>query len=178
MITINLQQELYQTEDGKKILGCIQCGACSASCPLSDQMDHAPREIFALVRDGDMKAVLSSNTPWFCVSCYQCMVRCPQEIPVTNIMYRLKRMSLQAGLFPKSHKMPDLYKIFNHDVARYGKVTGSLLMSKYGVKHPMDMLSKTGTGLELFKKKRFDFSPQKMTHPEKIRKLLKRKVKV
>ncbi|RJP44114.1 MAG: heterodisulfide reductase [Desulfobacteraceae bacterium] len=169
------QQRLYETPGGREILGCIQCGTCSASCPLTDQMDHAPRELFALVRDGAMEEVLRSNTPWFCVSCYQCMVRCPREIPVTDIMYALKRMAAEAGIFPKGHKMPGLYKIFNQDVARYGKITGSILMGRYGLRHPVDMASKMGTGLGLLKTRRFDFTPQKMVDPRKIAALLKRK---
>jgi heterodisulfide reductase subunit C len=169
------QQRLYETAGCREILGCIQCGTCSASCPLTDQMDHAPRELFALVRDGAMDEVLRSKTPWFCVSCYQCMVRCPREIPVTDIMYALKRMAVEAGIFPKDHKMPGLYKIFNQDVSRYGKITGSILMGRYGLRHPVDMASKMGTGLGLLKTRRFDFTPQKMVDPRKIAALLKRK---
>ncbi len=176
-LALQWQQRLYETPCGKEILGCIQCGTCSASCPLSDQMDHAPRELFALVRDGDMDEVLRSNTPWFCVSCYQCMVRCPRDIPVTDIMYALKQMAVDTGMFPRGHKMAGLYKIFNQDVARYGKITGSILMGRYGFRHPVDMASKMGIGLQLLKARRFDFTPQKMADPQKIADLLKAKAR-
>ena len=60
---------------------CIQCGTCGGSCPSADDMDHTPRD--ALRDDPGRHAdeVLRSNTPWMCVSCYHCVVRCPQERP-------------------------------------------------------------------------------------------------
>ena len=58
---------------------CIQCGTCGGSCPAAMDMDHTPRMLFAMLRAGMRDEVLRSNTPWICVSCYHCVVRCPQE---------------------------------------------------------------------------------------------------
>src|SRR5512136_2361568 len=81
---------------------CIQCGTCGGSCPSGADMDHTPRALFAMVKAGMDKEVLSSNTPWYCVSCYYCTVRCPQEIHVTDLMYTLKRYSIQKEYYKKS----------------------------------------------------------------------------
>ncbi|MCK7469238.1 MAG: heterodisulfide reductase-related iron-sulfur binding cluster [Desulfosudis oleivorans] len=96
--------------------------------PAGRCMDHAPRELFALLRDGDMEAVLTSNTPWYCVSCYQCMVRCPQEIPVTDIMYLLKQMAAERGLAPAGHKLLTLYRAFAREIEAHGRVSEALIM--------------------------------------------------
>ena len=175
MNNLQLQETFFQNAAAKKILQCIQCGTCSASCPLSDLMDHAPREIFALIRDGEMLEVLKSNTPWFCVSCYQCMPRCPKEIPVTDIMYLLKQMAITHHLAPKYHKMPDMYKAFGQDISRYGRVTASNLMARYGVKHPVDMLGKISLGMKLLKRKRLEILPQKVKGPNQLACMLERK---
>ena len=74
---------------------CLQCGSCGGSCPSAADMDYTPRALFALINAGDEEEVLDSNTPWFCVSCYTCMVRCPQQIPITDIMYTLKQMAIR-----------------------------------------------------------------------------------
>lgn len=155
-----LKQKFYKTAEAKKILKCIQCGSCSGSCPLSDQMDHAPRELFALIRDGEMTEVLKSNTPWFCVSCYLCMVRCPKKIPVTNLMYELKEMALEHGLAPSSNKLPDLYQAFNQLVEVNGKVTESMLMAIFGIKHPDVTLKNIPIALDLIARKRLELLPQ------------------
>ena len=41
--------------------------------------------------------VLSSNTMWCCVSCYFCTTRCPQQIPITDIMYALMKYAEVTG---------------------------------------------------------------------------------
>lgn len=170
-----LQNEFYRNAIGKKILSCIQCGTCSASCPLNGMMDHAPREIFALIRDGEMEEVLRSNTPWFCVSCYQCMPRCPREIPVTDIMYLLKQMATERHLFPDSLNMPDMYKAFSRDIEHHGRVTASSLMRRYGMKHPKDMLGKMSLGMKLLKRNRLELIPQQVRHPGRFAGLFRRK---
>jgi heterodisulfide reductase subunit C len=164
MIDHRLAHEFLQSPKGMKLLHCIQCGTCSGSCPLAHCMDHAPRELFALLRDGDMEAVLTSNTPWYCVSCYQCMVRCPQQIPVTDIMYMLKQMAAERGVFPTGHKLPDLYRAFSREIEAHGRVSEALVMARYGTRHPIDMLGKTGLGLKLLARRRLELIPHKTRH--------------
>jgi heterodisulfide reductase subunit C len=123
-------------------------------------MDHAPRELFALIRDGDMEAVLTSNTPWYCVSCYQCMARCPQQIPVTDIMYVLKQMAAERGLSPPGHKLPDLYRAFSREIEARGRVSEAWVMARYGTRHPIEMLGKAGLGLKLLTRGRLELAPR------------------
>ncbi len=168
------RQAFYDTDYGKKILTCIQCGTCSGSCPLADRMDYAPRGIFALIRDGDMKAALTSNTPWFCVSCYQCTVRCPQEIPVTDLMYELKQMAIEQGMTEASNKMPDMYQSFTRITEQQGRITEPLVMALYGLKHPGAAIRNAPLALKLLQRKRLDMVPQKIRDRKNIKKLLEK----
>lgn len=52
-------------------------------------MDHTPRQLFAMIRAGMHDEALKSNTPWICVSGYHCVVRCPQGVHITDVMYDL-----------------------------------------------------------------------------------------
>ena len=47
---------------GEKLFSCIQCGACSSTCPLSHHMDFTPRRIISMVREGFEEEVLGSFT--------------------------------------------------------------------------------------------------------------------
>ena len=86
------EEVIRETPGDSHLVMCIQCGTCGGSCPSGADMEHTPRAIFEMI-SADMKdEVLSSNTPWYCVACYYCMVRCPQDIHITDIMYTLKRM--------------------------------------------------------------------------------------
>jgi heterodisulfide reductase subunit C len=168
MDDLRLLDQFFADPDCRTIRRCIQCGTCSGSCPLGAAMDAAPRELFALIRDGDMPAALRANTPWFCVSCYQCMDRCPQQIPVADIMYRLKQMAVAAGSQPRSHKLPDFYRALADDIAANGRMTESHVMARYGMKHPVDAAANTKTAVKLLARRRLDLVPGRTRHPEQI----------
>ncbi len=161
MIDLGLQQEFYKNGSAKEIKKCIQCGTCSASCPLTERMDHSPRELFALIRDGEMAEVLESNTPWYCVSCYYCMTRCPKEIPVTDVMYTLKQKAVEMGTEPKDNKMPDIYRSFQSVVRRNGRMNEAMVMASCGLRYPSDTFLNIPLGLRLLKRRRLEFFPQK-----------------
>lgn len=99
---------------------CIQCGTCGGSCPSASAMDHTPRAIFAMLRAGMREEVLKSNTPWMCVSCYYCTVRCPQEIHITDVMYTLKNMALKSGVV-KHSTASDFSRTFINFVENFGR---------------------------------------------------------
>ena len=40
---------------------CIQCGTCGGSCPSAADMDHTPRELFAMIRAGMRDEVLAQQ---------------------------------------------------------------------------------------------------------------------
>ena len=50
--------------DREKLLTCIQCGTCTASCPTAYAMDYTPRQLWRLVQLGLKEEVLSSNSFW------------------------------------------------------------------------------------------------------------------
>lgn len=169
---VDLKLIFFEKFGGRKILKCIQCGTCSASCPLSAQMDHAPRELFALIRDGEIVTALRSKSLWYCVSCYYCIVRCPQEIPVTDLIYALKQMAVKHGLCPAEHKLPDMYNSFIRVVERYGRVNEPVLMARYALSHPEDALGSLPMALRMFIKRRLDLFPSRVRQPDRIARLL------
>jgi len=86
-----------RVDGGDRLNKCMQCGVCSGSCPIRDQMDHGPRKIFMMVRAGMKDAVLKSNTLWNCVACYNCVVRCPRDAPVAYLLAGLATVAVREG---------------------------------------------------------------------------------
>jgi heterodisulfide reductase subunit C len=115
-----VQEVARRTPGDARVEMCIQCGTCGGSCPSGSAMDHTPRNIFAMLRAGMREDVLKSNTPWMCVSCYYCTVRCPQEIHITDVMYTLKNMALEAGMV-QNKTASDFSKTFISYVENYGR---------------------------------------------------------
>jgi heterodisulfide reductase subunit C len=100
-------------------------------------MDHTPRALFAMIDAGMKDEVLRSNAPWYCVSCYYCMVRCPQDVHITDIMYTLKRMALKEGMYRESSAsdVPDFSKTFIDFVENYGRSFELGLGALYNLRH-------------------------------------------
>lgn len=71
---------------GQNLAACYQCGKCSAGCPSADRMDHIPSQFIKLIQLGMEDEVRKSNTPWVCLTCFVCTVRCPKGIDIARTM--------------------------------------------------------------------------------------------
>ncbi len=167
-----LRDKFFREYHGEEIEKCIQCGTCSGSCPFAPYMDFGPRQLFAMAREGDMDEVLNANTMWFCVSCYNCMVKCPREISITDHMYSLKRMAVKEGI--KAPDMLDLYRSFNSPVEKYGRLTDTAAMAEFGLRHPMAALKNLPLGIKLALKKRLELKPRPLDNLEGFKKVMEK----
>jgi heterodisulfide reductase subunit C len=144
---------------------CIQCGTCGGSCPSGADMDHTPRNLFALINAEMQDEVLRSNAPWYCVSCYYCMVRCPQGIHITDLMYTLKRFSIQEGLYRQSSAKaaPGFSQTFIDYVENYGRSFELGLATRYHLTHhPLDAVKLAPFGLGMMKRGRINLAPTRI----------------
>ena len=105
-------EEIAKIPGCENIATCIQCGTCSATCPMSIYMDYTPRQIVAMARAGFRDEVLNSFTIWLCASCYSCTVRCPVGIKVTDTLYALKRIAMEQHMYPARFPVHALSKSF------------------------------------------------------------------
>ena len=157
-----LAEVMAQTPGGEALQTCLQCGTCGGSCPSGPDMDRTPRAVFALVAAGERDAVLKGNTHWYCVSCYYCMVRCPQEIPVTDVMYTLRRMSASAFAH-ENGDVADFSRTFIDLVERYGRSFELELAARYHLTHsPFKKMSQGPLAVGMVLKDRLSFRPKKI----------------
>ncbi len=141
---------------------CIQCGTCGGSCPSGPDMDHTPRQIIAMIRAGMREQVLKSNTPWYCVSCYYCTVRCPQDIHVTDVMYTLKRMAVREG-YASRGDAPDFSKTFINFVEMYGRSFEVGLAGFYHLTHnPQRKMGYSAFAIDMMSRHRLALTPTKI----------------
>lgn len=158
---------------GQKLLSCIQCGTCSATCPLSHYMDYTPRKIIAMTREGFKDEVLNSLTIWLCASCYSCQVQCPRQIHITDVMYALKREAIARGFYPAHHPIPVLARSFYERVFSQGRNTESrLLVTLYLRTNPLVMLREAFLGFHLWRKGRLSLKKESIAGRKALRKML------
>ena len=120
-------EEIAAIPGGERLRECIQCGTCSAVCPLSAYMDYTPRRLIAMTQAGMKDEVLGSFSIWVCAGCYACTAACPKEIPITDMMYALKRTAIREGVHPRRFGTPVLAREFVRSVDRWGRNSESRL---------------------------------------------------
>ncbi len=143
---------------------CIQCGTCSATCPVSSFMDLTPRRVVAMTRAGFKEEVLRSNTIWLCASCYSCTVECPKGIKITDVMYALKRLAIQERAYPRHFPTPVLAREFFHKVRQTGRSNEGQIATVMILKtNPLKLLRQIPLGLKLLVKGRMSLWTEKMS---------------
>ncbi|MBD3332750.1 heterodisulfide reductase [candidate division GN15 bacterium] len=83
---------------GENVYKCMQCGTCTASCPMNCDVDAPPRAVMALIQFGQAEALDHLNTPWVCASCHMCDVRCTRGIDIPRVMEALRQIKLRENV--------------------------------------------------------------------------------
>lgn len=86
----------------EKIRACINCGTCTGSCPSGRRTAFRTRSAIRKVLTGDV-SVLSDIDIWLCSTCYYCYERCPRDIPVTDMIIKLRNIAVEEGHILDSH---------------------------------------------------------------------------
>jgi Fe-S oxidoreductase len=129
---------------------CIQCGACSGSCPMGDTMDFSPRKAAKMISDGRYEEVVASNTPWLCIACHTCQARCPRQLLIPDGLFPALRSAVMAAGKPLDQ---DLQKALQNTYlygnpmgesprkrAEWAKTAGVPVPIVSQIKRPVDVL--------------------------------------
>jgi heterodisulfide reductase subunit C len=102
-----------------------------------------------MVQLGLTDEVLASKTMWLCSLCYQCQVRCPRGIPLTETITRLKEMALARGT-ARWRESTVFYRAFASVMRRYGRMRETEFMALYLMgSNPLSALGFAKLGLTL-----------------------------
>jgi heterodisulfide reductase subunit C len=171
-----LEEVIEATPGGERLVHCLQCGSCGGSCPSSAEMEFTPRMLIAMINAGRREAVLAANTMWACVSCYSCTSRCPQNIPITDIIYTLKRMAIAEHRYHGTDA-PALAKTFTNFVEKYGRSYEAGLATHYHLLKrwkPIQLMKMGPMGVKIFFKQRMAIFPTKIRQIDQLRAIIKK----
>ena len=137
-------------------------------------MQYTPRTLFAMINADQREAVLAANTMWACVSCYFCTTRCPQNIPITEVMYALKRLAIREQRF-KDTDAPALAKAFTDYVDRYGRSFEFGLATSYHLlNRPISAMKMGRMGMAMFTRGRMSLLPTKIRQIDQLQAIIKK----
>ncbi len=100
---------------GEKVRSCLQCGTCTASCPVARYSDMGPRELVRLTLTGQAEEVLRPEVLYYCSACYSCSVRCPMGIRLTELVNLLRDVMVSRGEGPLPSQMELVKSVENYD---------------------------------------------------------------
>jgi len=89
-------EEIASLPGGENIKKCFACGTCTAGCPVSAiEKTYSPRKIIHQILLGMREELLKSPEIWYCLICYRCYSRCPQQVNFTDIMSVLRYLAVK-----------------------------------------------------------------------------------
>ena len=80
----------------EKLRACINCGTCTGGCPSGRRTAYRTRSAIRRALTGD-ESVLEDVDIWLCSTCYYCYERCPRNIPVTDMILKLRNIAVEEG---------------------------------------------------------------------------------
>lgn len=124
-----------KSHTGVNVNRCYQCGKCSAGCAVNEEMDYPPSLIMRMLQTGDEKyydEILHSQAIWLCVSCQNCLTRCPMEIDIPQMMDYLRSKALEKGVVNENSKnVVAFHKAFLDSVRYTGRLYEIGLVAGY-----------------------------------------------
>ena len=119
--------------NGEDVSRCIQCGKCSAGCPISPEMDLQPNQVLRLIQINDREPVLRSSTIWICASCQTCSIRCPEDIDIAKIMDSMRKLALEGQVPVGEGNVVKFDEIFLDSIRKRGRVHELELVMRYNL---------------------------------------------
>ena len=87
---------------GREVAACMQCGLCTAVCPVAGFMDLHPAALVRAVQVREVN-VAELKSIWICVSCMTCVDKCPRDVAPGLVIETLRQIALKNGIEPRTY---------------------------------------------------------------------------
>lgn len=84
------QREQILRMSGVNPKKCMRCGKCSGTCPSYDEMEYHPHQFVYMVENGDLEALMQSDSLYKCLSCFACVDRCPRGVEPAKLVEAIR----------------------------------------------------------------------------------------
>jgi len=156
------------------VTACYQCGRCSAGCPVAEFFDLKPMQVVRLCCYGQEDLLMESRTIWLCASCETCTTRCPNGIDIARMMDVLRSRALRKRQRGPEPKIVAFHKSFLGSIRNHGRVFEMGMLTGYMLRTG-DLFSRMGLGLEMFKRGKIKFLPERIKGTGEVRSMFKHK---
>ncbi|MBM4328034.1 MAG: hypothetical protein FJ118_12830 [Deltaproteobacteria bacterium] len=93
--------KIWKFFDREELYECYQCARCTGSCPAMEVTAAlGPRGTILKCLNLGHEAVVQDEKVWFCCTCNVCDDRCPQQIPISDLLVALRNSAARRGNVP------------------------------------------------------------------------------
>jgi heterodisulfide reductase subunit C len=135
----------------QNLLECLQCGKCTAGCPIASEKVGGPRRLIAEILLGLKDRALQDPTWVYCVSCGTCATRCPVEINVYAVATTLCELAAKENVSPPAQEIHLFEELFIKSVLKHGRVQELRTVLEYNLR-TRNPLKDLNQGLTLMRK--------------------------
>jgi heterodisulfide reductase subunit C len=155
---------------GEDVSRCVQCGKCTAGCPIAPDMDVMPNQVIRYLQLNEGEKALGASSIWVCASCTTCSVRCPEGIDVARVMNQSRKLCVERGYKPKEGRVPLFNRLFVDSIKRSGRVHELGLMMRYNA-FTMNPFKDIGLLPRILQKGKLSLLPRRIAGLEGIKRL-------
>lgn len=160
-----------KSQTGVNVNRCYQCGKCSAGCAVAEEMDYPPSRVMRMLQTnetGNYREILSSEAIWLCVSCQNCLTRCPMEIDIPQLMDFLRGKSIQEKTVNKNSKnILSFHRAFLDSVKYTGRLYEVGLIADYKMR-TFHLLQDMDVAPKMFVKGKLPVIPETVKNKKQI----------
>ena len=80
---------------GVNVRKCMRCGKCTATCPSYDDMEYHPHQFVYMVENGEIEALMNSESIYKCLACFACIERCPRQVEPAKLVEAVRLMAIR-----------------------------------------------------------------------------------
>lgn len=81
---------------------CIQCGKCTAGCPIALKTDFNLRALIYDMLVEEQLELEDTEVLWDCTTCYTCSARCPKDVHPAEVVMALRALLVEKGNIPRT----------------------------------------------------------------------------
>ncbi len=93
--------KIWKHFNRESLYECYQCARCTGSCPAMEVAPaFGPRETILKCLGLGHEQVVEDERLWLCCTCNVCEDRCPQKIPIGDLLVALRNSAARRGNIP------------------------------------------------------------------------------
>ena len=106
---------------GSSLRACLQCGKCTAGCPMRGFMEQPPNRTIRLLQLGEGEQVLGGRSIWYCASCETCTTRCPNGVDPAAVMDALRQLWWRRRGSSEEKSVQLANRLFLENIRSFGR---------------------------------------------------------